>query len=328
MCLDSWILKKGKKVEGMTKNDSIDVLIVGAGPAGLSAGIYAARAGLSAVILEEATPGGQLASIDNLENYPGFAEGVNGFEVAFSLKAQAERFGARIVSDKAIGIELAPLGSSSPRFTVFGQQAAYRSRSVIVATGAKPVPLPVPGAEALVGKGISYCATCDGNFFRGNDVVVVGGGDSAVADVVYLSRIARTVHLVHRRNGLRASPWSAQRLEGLSNLIIHWDCVVTEVLQQDGRVCGVGLKNVLTGEAQDIAAQGVFVAIGTRPDTAWLGDTVILDNGYIKVSEGGATSVPGIFAAGDVRTTPLRQVVTAVSDGALAAEAAASFLAS
>ena len=210
----------------MAQDKPIDVLIVGAGPAGLSAGIYAARAGLSTVILEEAAAGGQLASIDNLENYPGFAEGINGFEAAFSLKSQAERFGAQIVNDKAVSIEDASTGSGKVRFAVLGQQGSYSAKSVIVATGAKPTPLPVPGAEALVGKGISYCATCDGNFFRGKDVVVVGGGDSAVADAVYLSRIAATVHLVHRRDELRASPWNVRRLEGLSNLVFHWSCTV------------------------------------------------------------------------------------------------------
>ena len=290
-----------------------DIVIVGAGPAGLAAGIYAARAGLSAVILEELGAGGQLLSIDNLENYPGFAEGINGFEVAYSLQAQAERFGAVIESDKAVGISVNEGNSGDSRFVVQGMQDSYSARSVIIATGAKPVPLPVDGIDVLVGKGVSYCATCDGNFFRNKDVIVVGGGDSAVADVVYLSRVAQSVHLVHRREALKA----------------HWNCVVSDVLQEEGRVSGVQLNNVLTGETSTIRAQGVFVAIGTRPDTKWLGGIVELDeSGYIVADEGGATSVPGLFAAGDVRTTPLRQVVTAVSDGALAAEAAASFLAS
>jgi thioredoxin reductase (NADPH) len=180
-----------------------------------------------------------------------------------------------------------------------------------------------------VGKGISYCATCDGNFFRNKDVVVVGGGDSAVADVVYLCRIAQTVHLVHRREELKASPWYAKQLKGIENLVVHWNCIVSDVLQEEGRVSGARLKNDLTGETSTIRAQGIFVAIGTRPDAAWLEGIVELDeSGYIIADEGGATSVPGLFAAGDVRTTPLRQVVTAVSDGALAAEAAASFLSS
>lgn len=306
-----------------------DIVIVGAGPAGLTASIYAARAGLSAVVLDELGAGGQLLSIDNLENYPGFPDGINGFEVAYSLRLQAERFGAVIENDKAIGISLGKGNGDDARFVVQGTQGSYPARSVIIATGAKPVPLPVDGAASLVGKGISYCATCDGNFFRNKDVVVVGGGDSAVADVVYLSRVAQSVHLVHRREALKASPWYARQLEGIDNLVMHWNCVVSDILQEDSRVSGVKLKNVLTGETSTIRAQGIFAAIGTRPDTAWLNGIVGLDeSGYIVADEGGATSVPGLFAAGDVRTTPLRQVVTAVSDGALAAEAAASFLSS
>ena len=249
--------------------------------------------------------------------------------MAYSLQAQAERFGAVIESDKAVGISVNEGNSGDSRFVVQGMQDSYSARSVIIATGAKPVPLPVDGIDVLVGKGVSYCATCDGNFFRNKDVIVVGGGDSAVADVVYLSRVAQSVHLVHRREALKASPWYAKQLEGIGNLFAHWNCVVSDVLQEEGRVSGVQLNNVLTGETSTIRAQGVFVAIGTRPDTKWLGGIVELDeSGYIVADEGGATSVPGLFAAGDVRTTPLRQVVTAVSDGALAAEAAASFLAS
>ena len=303
-----------------------DIVIVGAGPAGLTASIYAARAGLSAVVLDELGAGGQLLSIDNLENYPGFPEGINGFEVAYSLRLQAERFGAVIENDKAIGISLGKGNGDDARFVVQGTQGSYPARSVIIATGAKPVPLPVDGAASLVGKGISYCATCDGNLFRNK---VVGGGDSAVADVVYLCRIAQTVHLVHRREELKASPWYAKQLKGIENLVVHWNCIVSDVLQEEGRVSGARLKNVLTGETSTIRAQGIFAAIGTRPDAAWLDGIVELDeSGYIIADEGGATSVPGLFAAGDVRTTPLRQVVTAVSDGALAAEAAASFLSS
>ncbi len=362
----------------------IDVLIIGAGPAGLSAGIYTARAGLSVVLLEELVPGGQLASIDKLENYPGFADGINGFDAALALRSQAERFGARIVSDKAVGIQVGagaddlvgsvlkvvnavggpnagagadgavgagstacegggvggagiggdvlagvsnPADAAAP-FAVKGAQGTYEARSIIVATGAKPVPLPVDGAEALVGKGVSYCATCDGNFFRGKAVAVVGGGDSACADAVYLSRVASEVHLIHRRDVLRANPWYAQQLEQLPNLTIHWDTVVTGIDQTEGRLSGLELENVKSHEASSLPVEGLFVAIGTRPETGWLEGTVALDaNGYIVAQQGGATSQPGIFAAGDVRTTPLRQVVTAVADGALAAESAAAFLA-
>lgn len=313
----------------MSDREVIDVLVVGAGPAGLAAGIYAARAGLTVVLLEESSVGGQLASIDDLENYPGFAEGINGFDAAFALKAQAERFGASIVSDKATSLSLHEEGEGPARFSVAGLHDAYSARSVVVATGAKPVPLPLPEAEGLVGGGVSYCATCDGNFFRGKDVAVVGGGDSAVADAVYLSRVANAVHLIHRRDELRASSWNVQRMERLGNVAVHWSSVVKRIDSEEGRVNGVVVENVATGKAESIPVQGLFVAIGTRPDTEWLSGLVDLDDqGYVVAREGGATSVPGIFTAGDVRTTPLRQVVTAVADGALAAESAASFLAS
>ncbi len=312
----------------------IDVLIIGAGPAGLSAGIYAARAGLSVVLLEELSVGGQLASIDSLENYPGFPQGINGFDAALALRAQAERFGARIVSDKATGIQVGSGGSPEPfagpaaLFTVKGVQGSYEVKTVIIATGAKPVPLPVEGAEALVGKGVSYCATCDGNFFSNKEVAVVGGGDSACADAVYLSRVASQVHLIHRRSELRANPWYAQQLNQLPNLTMHWETVVAGVAQTEGRLSDVVLENVRLHERSRLPVDGLFVAIGTRPETAWLASVVELDaNGYIVAQQGGSTSQPGIFVAGDVRTTPLRQVVTAVADGALAAESAAAFLA-
>lgn len=232
----------------MVEKKITDIVIVGAGPAGLTASIYAARAGLSAVVLEELGAGGQLLSIDNLENYPGFPDGINGFEAANSLRLQAERFGAVIESDKAIGISLGEGNRGGARFIVQGTQGTYPTRSVIIATGAKPVPLPVDGAASLVGKGISYCATCDGNFFRNKDVIVVGGGDSAVADVVYLHRVAQTVHLVHRREELKASPWYAKQLKGMENLVVHWNSIVSDVLQEEGRVSGARLKSVLTGE--------------------------------------------------------------------------------
>ncbi|MDO5335046.1 MAG: FAD-dependent oxidoreductase [Coriobacteriia bacterium] len=313
-----------------------DLGIVGAGPAGLAAAIYAGRAGLSTLVIEELVPGGQLASIDLLENYPGFASGINGFELAFSLREQAEHFGARFVSDRIVGLSGGPAGAGpdsadsnlrSP-FVLQGQVATYEVASVIIATGAKPVPLDVSGAVDLVGRGVSYCATCDGNFFRDKRVAVVGGGDSACADVLYLARVAKEVHLIHRRDALRASPWYQERLNGLENLTIHWDSVVDSVRTSDARLSGVCLRDLLTGESRLLDLEGLFVAIGTRPDTAWLPSDLSRDAaGYLVADEGGATSLPGVFAAGDVRTSPLRQVVTAVSDGALAAESAAGFLA-
>lgn len=299
-----------------------DVAIVGAGPAGLSAAVYAARAGLSVVVLEASTPGGQLSSIDLVENYPGFAQGVHGFDLASSMLSQAERFGAQVVYDLVKGVS--PQDGSS--FLLRGERDSYLSRSVILATGTKPRPLPVEGVEELVGHGVSYCATCDGNFFKGKRVVVVGGGDTACADVVYLSRLASEVHLVHRRDSLRAAPWYAARVERLSNVQVHWNCEVSGVSAEEGHLSSVFLKNLVTGREVSLSAGGLFVAIGSQPDTEWLSDLVQRDESGYLVSEGPSTLRPGVFVAGDVRTSPLRQVVTAVSDGALAAEAAADYL--
>lgn len=305
----------------------IDVAIVGAGPAGLAAGIYAARAGLSATVFEALMPGGQLASIDRLENYPGFPEGVAGFEIAAALQSQAQRFGARIVYEQVTGLDVPTEPGGA--FALHTAAGAHEAKSIVVATGAKPRSLPLDGVEGLVGRGISYCATCDGNFFRGKDVAVMGGGDTACADAVYLSRVARSVHLIHRRDSLRASPWYAARLEGLDNLTIHWNSVVAAVDAPDGSVVGVELADVNTGEREALAVQGLFVAIGTDPASGWLPDAVAQDGaGYVEAHDGVHTSVPGVFVAGDVRTSPLRQVVTAVADGALAAEAAAKYVAS
>lgn len=307
----------------------IDVAIVGAGPAGLAAGVYAARAGLNTVLFEALMVGGQLTSIDHLENYPGFAQGVNGFEIAFSMREQVERFGATIVSERVEQIQPTVDSAGNPIFVLKTAGGEYEAKTVILAIGAKPRQLPVEGIEELVGRGVSYCATCDGNFFRDKTTVIVGGGDTACADAVYLSRIVKEVHVVHRRDTLRASAWYAQQLNSLENVTVHWDSKVVGVHEQDGKLDSVTLENVKDGSTSVLATDGLFIAVGTEPDTAWLSDVVELDpSGYVVTYNEGATSTPGIFAAGDTRTTPLRQVVTAVSDGALAAEAAAKYLAS
>lgn len=302
----------------------IDVAIIGAGPAGLSAAIYAARAGLDTVVFEELTVGGQLTSIDTLENYPGFSEGVNGFDIAFSMSEQARRFGARVLSEKVLSIV-----SGDEGFTLSTSASAHEARSVIVATGAKPRKLPNVDTQSLEGRGVSYCATCDGNFFAGRDVVVVGGGDTACADCLYLSRICSQVHLVHRRDTLRAHYWYAQKVASLPNVTIHWNSVPVALTDEGGRLASVSVEDVFTHEREDISCAGLFVAIGSTPDTDWLSGIVERDErGYVVASDDTETSTPGIFVAGDVRTTLLRQVVTATSDGAIAAEAAAKFLAS
>lgn len=300
----------------------IDIAIVGAGPAGLSAAVYASRAGYSCTVFEELGVGGQLTSIDNLENYPGFAEGINGFEIAFALQSQATKFGAQISFDKVTA-----LSKTDDVFVLETTSGKIEARSVIVATGAKPRRLPLGNTEHLEGRGLSYCATCDGNFFAGKDVVVVGGGDTAAADCVYLSRICNTVHLIHRRDELRANKWYEEKLSALQNVEFHWNSVVVEVLEEDGRVAGVLIEDVNTKETQSISGSACFVAIGTEPHTEWLAGVLNRDEyGYLVAGADTQTSLSGVFAAGDVRTTELRQVVTAASDGAIAAEAAAKFL--
>lgn len=307
----------------------IDVAIVGAGPAGLAAGIYAARAGLSTTLFEELMVGGQLTSIDHLENYPGFAQGINGFEVALSMREQAERFGAKVISERVDRLQPTVDEGGAPIFNLVTSSGEYEAKSVILAMGAKPRQLPIEGIGDLVGRGVSYCATCDGNFFRDKIAVIVGGGDTACADAVYLSRIAKEVHLVHRRDVLRASAWYARQLDGIKNVTIHWNSKVVDVHEREGKLGSVTLENVIDGTTSELDTDALFVAVGTQPDTSWLSDVVELDPaGYVVTYEEGATSTGGIFAAGDTRTTPLRQVVTAVSDGALAAGAAAKYLAS
>ena len=302
----------------------VDVAIVGSGPAGLTAGIYAARAGLSVSIYEGLLVGGQLTSIDQLENYPGFAQGVNGFDIALEMRSQAERFGAAIVSDMITSIE-----KTDSDFVLGGSSQSYQAKTVIIATGAKPRRFSHLDLGDLEGRGVSYCATCDGNFFRGSDVCIVGGGDTACADAIYLSRICTTVHLVHRRDKLRAHHWYAQKVASLPNVEIHWNSILRDVKKEDGSLSGVVIEDVTNHLSNEIACRGLFVAIGTNPDTEWLSSLVDCDDaGYIIADEGGKTNVEGLFVAGDVRSTPLRQVVTATADGALAAEACVKYLAS
>ena len=311
----------------------IDVAIVGSGPAGLSAAIYTARAGFSTVVFEELGVGGQLTSISLLENYPGFPEGVNGFDFAFSLKEQAEKFGVSIVYEKVEGLTLV----SSEECTEATQKAYslktptnnYIARSVFIATGAKPKKLPDIDVSSLEGRGVSYCATCDGNFFAGKEVVVVGGGDTAAADALYLSRIASRVHLVHRRDELRANHWYQERVLKDDNIVVHWNCVVTGVEKTADGLSGVVLKDVLSSETSLLSCDGLFVAIGSQPTTEWLEGVIERDEqGYLVTDSECETSLPGVYAIGDVRQTPLRQVLTAAADGAIAAEAAVKFLAS
>lgn len=302
-----------------------DVAIVGAGPAGMTAALYTARAGFRTIVLEELIPGGQLTSIDELENYPGFGGGVNGYEIATAMQHQAQRFGVEFLSEQAISLVHYEDRNIFELQTNVGYLYA---RSVIIATGAKPLQLPQLEGMNLEGKGLSFCATCDGNFYRGKDVMIVGGGDTALAECIYLSRICHKVYMVHRREDFRAHFWYVEKVRHLPNVEIYWNNEVQNVIMSDAdRIEAVTVRNSKTTEEHTLAVEGLFIAIGSKPETEWLKDTLELDkNGYVKAHADCHTSLKGVYVAGDVRTTPLRQVVTATADGALAAEAAVAYL--
>ena len=303
--------------------NTYDLLVIGAGPAGLTAGLYGARAGLSVAVFERISPGGQLAQTSKVENYPGFPTGAEGWQLAFDMQQQALNFGVKIIPAEVTGVDFS--GSVKKVITAQGDFAA---KAVIVASGAHPRPLGVEGERELTGKGISYCATCDGNFFRGKDAIVVGGGNTAVGDAMYLSRICNKVYLVHRRDKLRATQVYHDAIAALENVEFVWNSVPAEILSEDGAVSGLRVKSTLDDALRDISSSAVFVAVGTVPNTDFLNGALELnDAGYIVAGEDGKTSVEGVFAAGDVRTKALRQVVTAVADGAQAAENAAEFIA-
>lgn len=303
----------------------LDVAIIGAGPAGLTAALYAARAGLDCAMFEMLSPGGQCAQTEHLENYPGYTRSTSGFELSMDMYDQAASFGARTISEEVTAVDF----TAEPNMltTPFN---TYFAKTVIVATGAKAAQLGLPREEELRGRGISYCATCDGNFFRGKDVAVIGGGNTAVADVIYLARICRKVYLVHRRDKLRATAIYHQRLAELDNVELCWDSVATEFLTENDerpRVSGLRIHNQKTDGVRDLAVSAVFIAVGTTPNTEFLGGALALDaGGYIIADGTGRTATADVFAAGDVRTKELRQVVTAVADGANCAESAADFL--
>ena len=304
-------------------SNAYDLAIIGAGPAGLSCGLYAARAGLDVAVFERISPGGQLAQTERIENYPGFANGTGGFDLAWSMKEQADAFGVRTVSEEVTSVDF-----SGPRKTLTTAFGAYGARAVVVASGARPRKLGLAREDELAGRGVSYCATCDGNFFRGKAVAVAGGGNTAAADALYLARICEKVYLVHRRDSLRATAVYHDRLAALPNVEFVWDSEVRELAEEAGALSGVAVENVKTGARRVLDVAGLFVAIGTVPNTEFLGGALETDaSGYIVADETGKTNVPGVYAAGDVRTKFLRQVVTAVSDGATCAEEAAEYLA-
>lgn len=297
-----------------------DVIVVGAGPAGLTAALYCGRAGFETLVLEKLSPGGQMATTNEIENYPGFPGVTDGFTLAMNMSAQAENFGVK--QDYAEVTALRVEGDLKLLETTAG---TLQAKSVILAPGAAPRLLGLENENALRGKGVSYCATCDGAFYRKKTVAVIGGGDTAAADAVFLSSLCEKVYLVHRRDQLRASKSYTAKLDK-PNIEFVWDSVVEEILE-NGRVCGIRVRNVKTDEVREIELQGVFVAVGNIPATDFVRGAVELDAaGYFTAGEDTKTNLPGVFAAGDCRRKPLRQIVTAAADGAVAAYAAEEYL--
>ena len=299
-----------------------DMIIVGGGPGGYTAALYGARAGLKVLVIEKLSAGGQMALTHQIDNYPGFEEGIDGFELAEKMQRQAERFGAKSEYAEVFRVDL----KADPK-VVETSEGTYLGRTVALATGANPRELGVEGEAALVGRGVAYCAACDGMFYRGKTVAVVGGGNSAAADALLLSRIAKKVILVHRRDSLRATKVYHQPLLQAENVEFAWNSQVTELLHGD-KLTGIRVKDILSGEEREIPCDGLFVSVGRKPATAFLEGQVELDAaGYVVADESTRTNIPGVFAVGDLRTKQLRQVVTAVADGAMAVHAAEEFLA-
>ena len=297
-----------------------DVIIIGAGPAGLSAALYAGRARLSTLIIEKIKDGGQIVITDEIENYPGAVEGESGPSLIKKMVDQANHFGAEKVFDTVVDVEL-----EGDIKVIKGSKNEYQGKTVIIATGASPKPIGCPGEKELTGKGVSYCATCDGNFFEDMDIFVVGGGDSAVEEALYLTKFGRKVTLIHRRDALRAAKSIQEKAFANPKMDFMWDTVVEELKGDDVLHDHAGQKNVKTGEVKEIEANpddgtfGVFVFIGYDPQSKVFEGKVNMEHGYIVTDADMKTNIPGVFAAGDIRVKSLRQVVTAAADGAIAA---------
>jgi thioredoxin reductase (NADPH) len=297
----------------------VDVLITGGGPAGLTAAIYAARAGFSTMVLEEMAEGGQIASTSVVENYPGFPS-VYGSDLAGKLGEHARTAGVRIVNGRADAFEL-----KGPVKTVHTAQGVYQGKTLILAQGSRRRTLDVPGETEFTGRGVSYCATCDGNFFRGKTVAVVGGGNTALGDAVQLAALCAKVILIHRRSSFRAMEYLVKRVRSLSNIELRLDSRI-EKIEGGEKVERVLLENTKDRAVSALPVDGVFVAVGVIPNTQLFGDVLPLSGGFVEAPESGVTPVPGVFVAGDIRKKELHQIVTAVSDGANAAYSAQLYL--
>jgi thioredoxin reductase (NADPH) len=300
-----------------------DVVIIGGGPAGLTAGLYTSRAKLKTLAIEKGLVGGQVTTTEFVENYPGFEEGITGAELSMKMEKQAKRFGLEII--QASVREVLEEGRTKKIF-LEGSEEAHEAKSLIIATGAHPKLLNIPGEDSYRGKGVSYCATCDGAFFKGERIAVVGGGDSAVQEGIFLTKFGEKVYIIHRRDKLRAEKILQERAFGNSRIQFVWDTIVQKI-EGDDTVSTLRLKNVKTGEESSLDVQGVFIYIGYNPNTEIFGDLLNLDqDGFIITDEAMATSAPGVFAAGDVRSNALKQISTAVGDGAKAAIGAEHYI--
>jgi thioredoxin reductase (NADPH) len=303
------------------KSVDYELVIIGGGPAGLTAGLYAARGGLNVILIEKIVPGGQIIITDWIENYPGFPEGLSGPDLVQRMTEQVKRFDLSIESNEVISVDF-----SEPVKKITLNDRTLTTHAIIIATGASPKKLGVPGEETFYGKGISSCATCDGPFFKEGIVAAVGGGDTAVQESLFLTKFAKKVYLIHRRDKLRAAAILQKRALANEKIEMIWDSVLTDISGLT-HVENITVKNVKTGDKTQFSVDGCFVWVGTIPNAQFLGDSVKLDEyGFIIADLNMETSVPGVFAAGDVRNTPLRQVVTAVGDGAIAAISAENYI--
>ena len=302
------------------KQKEYDVVIVGGGPGGYTAALYAAKSGFSVLVLEKLSPGGQMATTEQIDNYPGFEDGIDGYTLATKMKKGADRFGVETAFAQVEEMEL----TSNPK-KLITSEGEVLGRTVILAMGASPRELDVPGEQEMRGHGVAYCAACDGMMYKNKTVVIAGGGNTAAADAILLSKICKEVHLVHRRDQLRASRIYIEPLNN-SNIIFHWNTRITGVLHEK-KVIGAKLEDVNTKEVSYLPCDGIFVAVGRVPDTAILKGQVTLDShGYIQADETTRTNIPGVFAVGDIRTKPMRQIITAAADGAVASKYAEEFL--
>lgn len=298
-----------------------DMIIVGGGPSGYTAALYAARAGMSVIVLEKLSAGGQMALTHQIDNYPGFVEGIDGFSLAENMQQQAERFGAETELAEVFSLNL----QADPK-VIETSEGVFYGKTVVYAAGAGPRELGVPEEPEMIGRGVNYCAACDGMFYRGKTVVIVGGGNTAAADALLLSRVAKKVILVHRRDTLRATKIYHKPLMEAENVEFRWNSAVVQ-LRHGEKLNAVVLQNLQTGEETVVECDGLFVSIGRKPATELVKDQLALDgSGYVLADESTRTSVPGVFAVGDVRTKVLRQIITAAADGAMAVHSAEEYL--